>query len=167
MNRLALLAGPPLLAAMALCACDVSRAVIEPEHARCHEQPLEAGPAVDVLFVVDSSSSMLPNQAHLIRSFPGLLDALRLPRLGGDLPDLRVGVISTDLGARGLAGDCKPFPGDGGRLRRLTGVMRAERPWLEYRMGQTNITGPIGFGAARLLGAAFSHLANLGAAGCS
>lgn len=168
MIRKLCLAGTLFLAVTAICACDVSRVVDDEERAPfCTAWQVEASQAVDILFVVDNSNSMLPNQAHLVRSFPRLVQALRLPRLGGDLPDLRVGVISTDLGARGVPGDCRPFPGDGGRLRRLAGTLRAAQPWLEYHGGQTNITGLAGLDALQLLGTGFSQLANLGTAGCS
>jgi hypothetical protein len=65
-------------------------------------------PDVDLLFVVADSAGMAGKQQALAAGFPALLRALTLPAagLGGGLPDLRVGVVSADLGAPGshLAG---------------------------------------------------------------
>ncbi len=59
---------------------------------------------VDFLFVVDNSDGMAEEQAAIGRAFPALMTALRQSPAGQ--PNLRVGVISSDLGAPGsrLAG---------------------------------------------------------------
>ena len=169
MTRMRCLAGL-CLAVMGICACDPSRVVINEadQEMVCRSWTMEASEAVDILFVVDNSSSMLPNQAQLVRSFPRLVEALRLNRLGGELPDVRVGVISTDLGARDSPADCKPFPGDGGRLRRLTGeLVSAAQPWLAYNKGTTNVAGPQSMSPLERFKVGFSTLARLGSMGCS
>ena len=158
------------LALMGICACDPHRFVVDQaDQMVCRSWPMEASEAVDILFVIDNSSSMLPNQAQLIRSFPRLVEALRVSRLGGDLPDIRVGVISTDLGAHDAQGDCQPYPGDGGRLRRLAGegTVSAAQPWLAYNRGATNVTGPPGVSPMERFKRGFSSLASLGSMGCS
>ncbi len=73
---------------------------------------------VDILFVVDNSGSMKDEQENLRRNFASLMDALR--GMVGGLPDLHVGVVSTDLGT-GIygVGSCVPG-GDEGKL--LTGA---------------------------------------------
>ncbi len=159
------------LAVMGICACDPYRVVVDEVNRQmvCRSWPMEGREAVDILFVIDNSSSMLPNQANLIRTFPRLVEALRLSRLGDDLPDVRVGVISTDLGARGIPGDCRPYPGDDGRLRRLAGggTVGSTQPWLAYNKGTTNVTGPPNLGAVQRFKRGFADLANLGSMGCS
>jgi hypothetical protein len=68
---------------------------------RFTEQRIEQEPRndVDLLFVVDNSSGMGEKQQALARAFPALLAPLRTAT--GGLPDLRVGVVSSDMGAPG------------------------------------------------------------------
>lgn len=51
---------------------------------------------VDLLFVVDDSGSMAEEQYLLSRTLPILYENLQL--VAGDLPDVHVGVVSTDVG---------------------------------------------------------------------
>ncbi len=51
---------------------------------------------VDILFMVDNSSSMLPLQSTMLTSFPAFANALKA--LPGGLPDLHLGVVSSDTG---------------------------------------------------------------------
>lgn len=58
---------------------------------------------VDVLFVVDNSGSMREEQAKLVVHFESFMDELRSDK--GELPDVQIGVVSTDLGTgAGIAG---------------------------------------------------------------
>ena len=50
-----------------------------------------------MLFVVDDSSSMAPAQANLVASFPAFMETLRA--LPGGAPNLRIAVVSSDMGA--------------------------------------------------------------------
>jgi hypothetical protein len=52
---------------------------------------------VDILFMVDNSPSMDPKQRALAAGFPKLLEVLRTHPAG--MPDLHVGVVSSDMGA--------------------------------------------------------------------
>jgi hypothetical protein len=54
---------------------------------------------VDLLFVVDNSSGMAGKQRAMIAAFPALVKSLRATP--GGLPSLRVGVVSSNLGAGG------------------------------------------------------------------
>lgn len=56
---------------------------------------------LDVLFVIDDSPSMAGKQVALAASFPRMIDALA--RLDGGLPNLHIGVVTTDLGTQGSA----------------------------------------------------------------
>jgi hypothetical protein len=95
-----------------------------------------------VLFVIDSSGSMAEEQAKLATQFEALYGAVRSALRG--LPDLHVGVITTDLGTH-------PFPitfcdqegGDRGNLVSLQGdVSTPEQPYL------IDVT-PVGCGEVR------------------
>jgi hypothetical protein len=72
--------------------------------------------AVDILFMVDNSPSMDPKQAALATNFPRLIQALQT--LPGGLPDVHIGVISSDMGAgsEGIGGNCDVPLGDRGLL---------------------------------------------------
>jgi hypothetical protein len=59
--------------------------------------PAERKDNLDLLFVVDNSSDMEQRQLELTTSFDHLISAVT--GVDGELPNLHVGVISTDLGA--------------------------------------------------------------------
>lgn len=70
---------------------------------------------LDLLFVIDNSPSMADKQAALAASFPRMID--KLAQLDGGLPDLHIGVITTDMGTQGATGAPAPafgVPGRGG-----------------------------------------------------
>ncbi len=78
---------------------------------------------VDLLFIVDNSNSMAEEQESLAENFPALVSALTEPRdTDGDgtpdppIRDLRVAVLSTDLGVSDTPGipGCPAGPGDDG-----------------------------------------------------
>jgi hypothetical protein len=70
---------------------------------------------VDILFVIDNSGSMAGEQMQLRSQFPALYQTLR--SAVGALPDLHVGVTSTDLGTGGFQITyCEDEGGDGGDL---------------------------------------------------
>jgi hypothetical protein len=68
-------------------------------------------PNLDVLFVIDDSASMADKQNALNRAFPALL--AQLQAADGGLPNLHLGVVSTDLGTS-AAGGGTPGPSVGG-----------------------------------------------------
>ena len=55
---------------------------------------------LDSVFMIDDSPSMAPKQAKLKVHFPKLITALQDPNTGA-LPDLRIAIIDSDLGAGG------------------------------------------------------------------
>ncbi|MDB4956648.1 MAG: hypothetical protein JWO36_4217 [Myxococcales bacterium] len=80
---------------------------------------------LDVLFVIDNSPSMAEEQASLARNFPRMIDVLQT--LDDGLPDLHIGVITSDMGTSGASGTAPAAPigngpgacqsfGDNGRL---------------------------------------------------
>jgi hypothetical protein len=69
---------------------------------------------LDLLLVIDNSSGMRPKQEAFAAALPALLGELR--RGIGGLPDLRVAVVSSDVGAGPASvGSCRPL-GDRGRF---------------------------------------------------
>jgi len=71
---------------------------------------------VDILFVVDNSPSMDPKQQALAANFPLMIQQLQ--QVPGGLPDIHIGVVSSDLGAGtdDLGQGCPRFLGDRGLL---------------------------------------------------
>jgi len=56
-------------------------------------------PDLDILVVVDNSESMAPQQVALADNFPRMMDVLG--QLDGGLPNLHLGVITSDMGTSG------------------------------------------------------------------
>src|SRR5258706_6680404 len=54
---------------------------------------------LDILFVVDSSPSMADKQLSLAQNFPRMIDVLA--QLDGGLPNLHLGVVTSDMGTNG------------------------------------------------------------------
>ena len=113
--------------------------------------------AVDVLFVVDNSGSMLEEQENLARNFPQLVDRLEAAEI-----DYRVGVVTSDLGTAPFAEQCEA--GEQGRLATTPGegmesCQMPIGPWLERTQSGTNAPGDD-------LRAAFSCMARRGTSGC-
>ena len=71
------------------------------------------GRNVDILFLIDDSSSMRLSQANLERNFPAFITSLEA--LPGGLPNLHLAVISSDMGAGdGSISGCDATEGKGG-----------------------------------------------------
>ena len=66
-------------------------------------------PNLDVLFVVDNSASMAEQQASLALNFTRMIDVLE--QLDGGLPNLHIGVVSSDMGTSALTGAPGPAIG--------------------------------------------------------
>jgi hypothetical protein len=76
--------------------------------------PVSPERAVDILFMVDNSPSMDPKQAALALSFFRMIQQLQ--QLPGGLPDIHIGVISSDMGDGSEGGGCDVPLGDRGLL---------------------------------------------------
>src|SRR4051794_18691035 len=101
--RLALLVGVPLIGA---CVRDPQHPPEPPERS----DVMTVTPNLDLLFVIDDSPTMADKQNSLQRAFPALLAELSATE--GGLPNLHLGVVSTDLGTKGAA-DAIAGPGVG------------------------------------------------------
>jgi hypothetical protein len=118
--------------------------------------------ALDILFMIDNSPSMQEEQLNLRRNFPIFMDELK--KIPGGLPDIHIGVISSDLGAGSTPlanGGCARPGGDRGifQTKPNCGLDGNSRFLTSLDNGtMNNFTGPIEN--------VFSCLANLGTAGC-
>jgi len=121
------------------------------------------GRALDVLFMIDNSSSMRLAQTNLLTNLPGFMDALRT--LSGGMPNLHVAVISSDTGAGdGSVASCDSTGGDMGIFQYTPRGTCSASPlnpgatYLSQSGTTTNFTGDIS--------AAFTCIAALGESGC-
>jgi hypothetical protein len=135
-----------------------------PETTETKVLPIVATQDLDLLILVDNSPGMKEKQDALISAFPRLLETLA--GADGTLPNLHLGVATSDMGTSGAApyGQCTSS-GDGGTMhngalvladgaRYLSDVRDPTRP--PNRL--TNFTGS--------LDAAFRELASVGSSGC-
>jgi hypothetical protein len=132
--------------------------------------PQQVKDKVDLLFMVDNSSSMDAMQAALKQKFPQLFKALSDIAAAGTPPDLHVGVVTSDFGA-GLGAEpyCGPWgSGQGGRLQAIGQYadpscmppVGANYIQFNYKDGTSNL--PPG----QDLVATFTCMASVGSKGC-
>ena len=104
----------PALATL-LCACtahDLAAPHPMPEQQTDKYVPINPVRKADILFMVDNSISMEQEQDNLARNFPAFIDELR--KIEGGLPDLHIGVVTSDVGAGTLnESGCTPGGQDG------------------------------------------------------
>lgn len=95
----------PLAMTILLCACS------SPDGRTPHDTvfPTLARDKVDLLFVVDNSSSMAPKQKLLAQEFTRIGESIRTAATAGKKASYHIGVITTDIGALDeYDSSCKP-----------------------------------------------------------
>jgi hypothetical protein len=126
---------------------------------------------LDLLFVIDDSPSMLGKQRLLAQSFPRMIEVLE--RVDGGLPDLHLGVITSDMGTLGSGSPTPALPvgqlGNGGCAGSGDdGVLQVGTAALSQRF----LSDVAGEGGARVrnysgeLRDVFSQMAQVGQGGC-
>ncbi len=136
----------------------------EPVRSVVAEVPVAPPRDIDLLFVVDDSPSMLDKQKNLVANFPAFVNVLG--SLPGGLPNLHLGVITSDMGVTTSTGQMgSPVvsctgSGKGGNLR--IGTAPVDGAYLvdvaDGAGRDTNYTGT--------LADAFTAMASVGANGC-
>jgi hypothetical protein len=119
---------------------------------------------IDIVFMVDDSSSMAPIQAKLTAQFPAFMDVLK--GLPGGLPNVHIGVVSSSMGAgRNPSIDHCPQGGDQGVFHTKPlgttcgkGMLNPNQNFIINVNGAPNYTGDISD--------VFSCIALLGDGGC-
>jgi hypothetical protein len=83
-----------------------------PEGTQPRVVPMDTQVKLDLLFMIDDSLSMQEEQANLARNFPRLIEELR--KMPAGLPDLHLGVVSSNMGAgeASFGGSCGTSLGD-------------------------------------------------------
>jgi hypothetical protein len=119
---------------------------------------------IDIVFMVDDSSSMTDVQKKLIAQFPVFMNVLK--NLPGGLPNVHIGVVSSSMGAGGQQGiDHCPPGGDQGMFHVSPlgptcpqGMLNAGQSFIINVNGMANYTGDIAD--------VFTCIAALGENGC-
>lgn len=96
-----------LISLIALAGCP-NRAVTEVDPNQQPQErkliPVTINRNVDILFVIDNSISMGGEQDSLAANFPAFMDVLN--NIEGGLPNVHVGIVSSDVGAGGFSQAC-------------------------------------------------------------
>lgn len=140
-------------------------ASVYPVQGKVETKDLPSNPEkdVDILFLIDSSGSMLAEQQSLQANFPRFMDVLQT--LEGGAPNMHIGVATPDLGQKAsdgigaISGRGCSGAGRDGELRMAPSV--TGRFIVDEQSGNgrnTNYTGT--------LGEAFAELASVGTGGC-
>ena len=120
--------------------------------------PVKQNNNLDLLFVVDNSGSMRAEQISLAQNFINIINTMQASLEGG-LPNIHVGVISTDMG-NGTHSGCSAT-GDNGSLQNTARVAGCSPPsgfFISNIEGTPNYTGT--------LADTFACIAQLGTNGC-
>ncbi len=169
-----------LLSVGLLSACpDRTISEVNPEQGRVEfkDIPVNLNRNVDILFVVDDSGSMADKQQNLKDNFPNFINVLNT--IQGGLPDIHIGVVSSDMGTK-ADGVATPGPGVGGIGSGGCGNTGKDGKLL---LGQaTGVTGTFisdiklpdgtrqdnygGGGTSAGLAQKFGQMASIGATGC-
>ena len=84
---------------------------VNPEQGRVESTsfPVNLNRAVDILFIIDDSGSMADKQSNLRANFPNFINVLNTVQ--GGLPDIHLGVVSSDMGVLATDGQVGPQVG--------------------------------------------------------
>jgi hypothetical protein len=155
---------------------------VNPQQGRVEykEIPVTLNRNVDILFVVDDSPSMADKQKNIKDNFPKFIEVLET--IQGGLPDVHIGVVSSDMGSKGSQdssagpaigqvgqGGCSSDgkkgalqPGATNATDMLNGVFIRD----VKRPGTTDGSRDRNYNPALKLADVFGRLATLGAGGC-
>jgi hypothetical protein len=156
-----------VLFALAVVGCaDRTIATVKPEQKKVETKDLPSNPEkdVDILFVIDSSGSMVAEQQSLQANFPKFMQVLET--LEGGAPNMHIGVVTPDLGQRATdgtgtiaIGGCTGA-GDDGALTSATGISG------RFIIDELTSSGTRNRNYSGTLGDAFASIAAVGTDGC-
>ncbi len=139
----------------------------ETDRALVVDIPPVRGTELDLLFVIDNTENMTARQVALKASFQRLLS--HLAYVPGGVPDLHVGVVSTDLGTGSMtwAVDGCSVAGDGAQLQSVPRDLGCTAPGEAYLKDYRDGDGRQVNYAADDLASAFECISVLGSSGCA
>jgi hypothetical protein len=133
--------------------------------------PVTVNRDIDILFVIDDSPSMLDKQNNLKANFPNFINVLNT--IEGGLPNVHLGVVSSDMGTKGT-NDSAPGPGIGSGPGSCSGtgkngnLLTNGTPLVSgtFISDTKNADGTRTTNYTGSLADAFSAIASVGASGC-
>jgi hypothetical protein len=133
--------------------------------------PVTVNRDVDILFVIDDSPSMLDKQTNLKNNFPNFINVLNT--IEGGLPNVHIGVVTSDLGTKG-ADDTTAGPGIGSGPGSCSGSGKAGNLQTNgttlvqgnFISDTKNTDGTRAKNYTGDLATAFSAIASVGGSGC-
>jgi hypothetical protein len=156
----------PLLAA-ALAGCpdrDLSEVVPAQDKQELLDVPVKINRDVDILFVIDNSGSMEEEQTSLAANFPSFI--ARLETIEGGLPNVHIGVVSSDVGAGPWNIAMCSGDGDNGMLQTTPRVAGCSPPDGAFIVDVVDDAGARTTNYSGTLADTFSCIARLGTTGC-
>ena len=126
--------------------------------------PVEVNRDLDILFVVDNSNSMGEEQASLGTNFPNFVNVLE--GIEGGLPNIHMGVVSSNVGAGGQPISACTGDGDNGRLQNAPRIAGCSPPNGTYIIDVDNGGGGRMTNYSGTLSDTFACIAQLGTGGC-
>jgi hypothetical protein len=135
--------------------------------------PITVNRKIDILFVIDDSPSMADKQTNLKNNFPNFINVLNT--IEGGLPDVHIGVVTSDLGTKaadgtaatsipGSVGGCNSNGGKNGNLQ-TNGTTVVTGSYISDGPGAAQ-TDPRVVNFSGSLSDAFTAIASVGANGC-
>lgn len=133
--------------------------------------PVTTNRDIDLLFMIDDSPSTLDKQTNLKSSFPAFIN--ELDALPGGLPNVHIGVVTSDLGTQGSL-DAQPGPGIGSGPGSCSGNGKAGNLQTNgttlvqgnFISDIKNTDGTRTLNYTGTLASAFSAIASVGSNGC-
>jgi hypothetical protein len=119
---------------------------------------------LDLLFLVDNSGSMGEEQSSLLANFPQFVAVLQ--GIEGGLPDLHIGVISSDFGVGGFSLPGCTGNGDNGELQHAPRIEKCVPPDGAFISDEIAADGSRVKNYTGDLADTFSCIAKLGTEGC-
>jgi hypothetical protein len=126
--------------------------------------PVQLNRDLDILFVIDNSGSMEEEQQSLATNFPLFID--RLETIEGGLPNIHMGVVSSDVGAGPFNISMCSGTGDNGQLQTTPQVTGCSPPTGAYISDIKESDGTRTTNYTGTLADTFSCIARLGITGC-
>lgn len=164
----------PLLgfaAVLLLAACpdrEVSELTPDQGKVEYKDIPVTVNRDLDLLFVIDNSGSMGEEQASLRANFPKFIDVLKT--IQGGLPNIHIGVITSDMGTMGGppignvgSGGCAGTGADG-VMRNLPGQQNIR--YISDIKDEVTGVRTRNYGNEDQLSSVFSQMATVGSTGC-
>ncbi len=159
-----------LVACVMVVACTRQLTDITPRQESQFPQIIDVGGNrnVDILFVIDNSVSMVDEQSALVSQFDSFI--AQLETLSGGLPNVHIGVVTTDVGLGGISVSwlsCGERDGEDGLLQAGRNCFESGDARYIQNIANVNGTRTINYPENKTLKETFSCIARVGIEGCA